>query len=490
MKALKRLLAAALVIALLIPITVAGAAYVRGFQDVPEGAWFAESVGYVYDKKMFQGESATSFLPNYTMTRSMFVTVLGRYAGAKDSGTGKGVLTADGVNVRSGPSTSYTTVGKVSRGDVVSVFAEENGWYKIRTGNIQGYVRQDMMKATDTVFSDVMYSTYYSAYIQWAYRNGIISGADKFYPDAPVTREQICVMLYNFCNGIGVTLPQTESRMNFNDAGKITAPDAVYALQQAGIFKGRDDGSFSPDAGASRAEVATILMRFCRLMDSLGADTHLDNTTKTEFDDYVVFGNVLPQSAAVSESHYGDACFVGHSIVNGMSQSFYNTFPSADFLAKDGLSAAGTLSYGEFSFDGRTGTLKEALNAKSYGKVYIMLGINDVGGKTDRFYANMAAVIETVRNAQPNAEIYLISLTPLSKEYTEKRSEAFKVSGLISYNNILQQLSIEKNVYYIDAFSFMADSEGYLLEQYSRDGLHINKAGSAALRTYLDQHTA
>ena len=149
MKALKRLLAAALVIALLIPVSIAGAAYVRGFLDVPEGAWFAESVGYVYDKKMFQGESATSFLPNYTMTRSMFVTVLGRYAGAGSSGTGKGVLTADGVNVRSGPSTSYTTVGKVRRGDVVSVFAEESGWYKIRTGNIQGYVRQDMMKATE-----------------------------------------------------------------------------------------------------------------------------------------------------------------------------------------------------------------------------------------------------------------------------------------------------------------------------------------------------
>ena len=58
------------------------------FSDVPEGAWYYDSLLYVYQNGIFSGTSATTFSPYQNMTRQQLWTVLGRMAGEKLSGSG------------------------------------------------------------------------------------------------------------------------------------------------------------------------------------------------------------------------------------------------------------------------------------------------------------------------------------------------------------------------------------------------------------------
>lgn len=202
------------------------AASVSDFSDVSEDAWYYDSVSFAVSKGLFQGISATSFGPNQTMTRAMFITVLGRFAG---------------------------------------VDAEE-------------YVASG-----ERIFTDVDYDDYYAGYAVWAYEKGIVNGmgsAETFAPNGKVTREQICSLLNRYIDFAGLSLEVTGETAEFEDAAGISdwaVPD-VYAMQGYGIVMGEESGSgyiFRPRSNATRAEVATM---FRRLIESAGEDATATDT--------------------------------------------------------------------------------------------------------------------------------------------------------------------------------------------------------------------
>ncbi len=95
------------------------------FEDVANDSWYFDAVDYVSEKELFNGTSDTAFSPDASMTRGMFVTVLGRMAGTRpeayasaDSGC---TVNVEEAYIRSGPGTDYGVVASVSRGDRVTV---------------------------------------------------------------------------------------------------------------------------------------------------------------------------------------------------------------------------------------------------------------------------------------------------------------------------------------------------------------------------------
>ena len=102
--------------------------------------------------------------------------------------------------------------------------------------------------------------------VAWACENGIVNGvsADRFAPDAPVTREQLVTILYRYAGG-----GETADLSVFSDAGTVSdyAREAMSWAVARGLVNGiaRDgDVILSPRGGATRAQVAAILMRFLR----------------------------------------------------------------------------------------------------------------------------------------------------------------------------------------------------------------------------------
>ena len=133
---------------------------------------------------------------------------------------------------------SFTPNGTMTRGMMVTVLARYDG--------------------VDTTTG----ATWYEKGVDWAAANNISSGADL---DAPVSREQLATMLYRYAVASGLNTAASGSLNGFADAGSVSdyAADAMAWAVGAGLIGGTDKGELNPGGSATRAEVATILMRFC-----------------------------------------------------------------------------------------------------------------------------------------------------------------------------------------------------------------------------------
>lgn len=177
------------------------------FTDVKSNDWFADAVDYVVSKGYFKGTSATTFGPDESMSRAMFVTVLGRMAGV----------------------------------------------------DADSYV--------NTLFSDLATNAYYEGFVVWAQQNGIVQGTSDttFAPNESVTREQMAVFLYRYAAylGMDVSVNGSSALNSFADASSVSpwARDAMAWAVSKGIITGTDRG-LEPLATASRAQVAQIIYRF------------------------------------------------------------------------------------------------------------------------------------------------------------------------------------------------------------------------------------
>lgn len=249
------------------------------FKDVKESSWYADSVAFAYTKGLFNGTTTTEFSPNAKMNRGMFVTVLGRFAGQKNTLEGFtkyliGYSNGSAINIRSAASTSSSVVGSIpSAGKFVTVCGSGKDsagdtWYKIIYDGTTGYVKKsyngkDLILAYDGGFTDVA-GQYFYGYTQWAYMNGLVNGTSstKFSPNAAISRQDICVIMYNYLTKyLGMSI--SSGSKTFSDDSSIGsyAKTAVHAMSNIGIVNGYTDGSFGPKKSATRAEVATMFMR-------------------------------------------------------------------------------------------------------------------------------------------------------------------------------------------------------------------------------------
>ena len=235
------------------------------FSDVSEGAWYRSAVSYAYKNALFKGTSDSAFSPDLSMTRGMFVTVLGRLAGLPSSYTGNiGIIAATEVRLRAQPSTSSDILGYFDIFTPVSIIASEGDWHQVNVQDQTGWIRGDLLRIYDGRITNLADGQYYSNYVKWACLMGIAgsSGGD-FRPNDSILRQDMAVMLYNYSSAYNYELPST-SGSSFTDDVSISsyAVDAVYALRNASVISGMGDGSFSPQGTAARVQVAQIFLNF------------------------------------------------------------------------------------------------------------------------------------------------------------------------------------------------------------------------------------
>ena len=108
-----------------------------------------------------------------------------------------------------------------------------------------------------------------------------------------------------------------------------------------------------------------------------------------------------------------------------------------------------------------------------YAKVYIELGINDIGWPVETFISDYGKMIDRIKADQPDADIYIMAITPVSRN-REATSSYFTKARVEMYNAALYQLAKEKECYYIDCYSILQGPDGYLPEEHTWDGVHLN----------------
>lgn len=205
----KRLLSLALALCLVCSL-LPGTALAAGenpFTDVPASHWAHDDITYVYDNDLMNGTDGSLFSPESTTTRAQVVTVLYRLAGQP---------AADWANP----------------------------------------------------FWDVPASAWFHDAVTWAWENDITGGVSSthFGADNPITREQLAVFLYRFAQDQGYDTSARADLSGYSDAGSVSsyATEALSWANATGLITGTTATTLSPKGSATRAQVATILSRFCQ----------------------------------------------------------------------------------------------------------------------------------------------------------------------------------------------------------------------------------
>ena len=180
------------------------------FKDVDIDQWYHKSIDYVIEKGLMNGVASDRFDPDGTTTRAMVVTILYRLEGKP---------AISGANP----------------------------------------------------FDDVAADQWYTDAVVWANGNGIVNGYGngKFGPTDDITREQFAAILYRYAQfkGYNVNIGQDTNILSYDDAGEISdwAMEAIQWAVGASLIQGRTKSTIAPAGNATRAEAATILMRFAEL---------------------------------------------------------------------------------------------------------------------------------------------------------------------------------------------------------------------------------
>lgn len=199
----------------------------------------------------------------------------------------------------------------------------------------------------------------------------------------------------------------------------------------------------------------------------------------------------VPQSDAVGEEWFADAVFIGDSRTDGLR--LYGGIKGADFLCNKGLSVFEVMENKQtIQTQGGKVSVFQALEQKTYGKVYLMLGLNELGYNNNQAFANTyEAVVDKLLELQPEADLYLQLLIPVSDQMCRQTNQPYYVTNqqVAVYNEIIRAIAAEKQVYLLDVGEAMVDETGQLPMDASADGIHFHREGYKVWYEYLKVHT-
>ena len=169
-------------------------------------------------------------------------------------------------------------------------------------------------------------------------------------------------------------------------------------------------------------------------------------------------------------SYFDDALFIGDSRTVGIAE--YGSLKNATYFADVGLNVYVAQTKAIAVKNVGTVTLPQLLSQKTFGKVYIMLGINELGNDLDDITAKFSALIDAVRAAQPNAIIFVeanLHVGP-SRSSTDATFNNPRIDKL---NEKLAALADGKTIFYIDINELFDDENGNLRADASGDSTHV-----------------
>lgn len=186
---------------------------------------------------------------------------------------------------------------------------------------------------------------------------------------------------------------------------------------------------------------------------------------------------------AVDESYFDDALFIGDSRTVGL-RDYTDLSEHADFYCETSLTIYKVL---EENFKGQ-GTVTDALAAKDYGKIYLMVGINELGrGTTEDFMAEYTKVVDTLHELAPEAKIFIQGIMRVSGK--KNASDAiFNNSNIDARNNAIATLADNVQFFYIDVNEAVCDEEGNLEAEYTFDQIHLLGVYNDLWKQFLLEH--
>ncbi len=198
-------------------------------------------------------------------------------------------------------------------------------------------------------------------------------------------------------------------------------------------------------------------------------------------EEYLMYGDVenpvdgaaqIPQPvfAAVDDAYFADAVFIGDSRMQGVYE--YAGLEEADFLAKVSMTIYNMMNT-KVTTSGHNETVREALTERQYGKIYIMVGINEIGtADVEYFIRNYRAVLDEIRTLQPDALIVIQAIMHVAGDL-DRKDPYFNNANINERNEALKELANGNDIFYIDVNEVYDDENGNLRQEVTADNVHL-----------------
>lgn len=196
----------------------------------------------------------------------------------------------------------------------------------------------------------------------------------------------------------------------------------------------------------------------------------------------------VQESEPVDDSYFDDVAFVGDSRTDGFR--LYSGLERGTYFCVTGETVASATDMENWKTeDGRKVSLADAVAAADCGKIYLMLGINELGWNgTDIFRSHAENLLRRLQADHPDAEIVVQSLLPVSAEQDAKGSYVNN-QRILAYNQVWMELAEETGCDYVNIAEAVTGEDGCLPAEMSFDGVHLNRAGCHAWLDYLRTHS-
>jgi len=200
------------------------------------------------------------------------------------------------------------------------------------------------------------------------------------------------------------------------------------------------------------------------------------------------WGGPVPESAPVEDAYFADAVFLGDSRTDGLR--LYSGLKEGTFLCLTGATVESVFTKAAWKLENGTQVpLLDALAQQECSKIYLMLGVNELGwAGTDIFREQSVKLLERLREDHPDAEIYIQSILPVSAAQEAKKTYVNN-RRIGDYNGVWRELAEELDIAYLEVGEVLTNEEGCLPKDLTFDGVHLNPRGCKVWLEYLRTHT-
>lgn len=176
-----------------------------------------------------------------------------------------------------------------------------------------------------------------------------------------------------------------------------------------------------------------------------------------------------PESLQLEESWFDDALFIGNSLTNGLRD--FARLGKADYFSRIGLTLYDVQEVWEKDISFGYTQLPELLQSKTYGKVYIGLGLNECGYPIEDVQVLYQDLINLIQEHQPDALIVLQGVMTVGKAKAQQ-GWYFNPENIFAFNEMVEGLADGDKIRYIDVNEWVAGEDGYMISGFSSDGCH------------------
>ncbi len=196
---------------------------------------------------------------------------------------------------------------------------------------------------------------------------------------------------------------------------------------------------------------------------------------------------VREASSPVDDSYFSDAVFIGDSRMQGFRNA--SGITQGTFLTSVGMSLETMKSEAIIPTEGGENiTVAAALSGARYGKVYIMLGANDLGEYDwDTFRQGFISCVSRFQELQPDAIFYICSCVYVEESKVTTGSYVNN-TNVDTLNSILLEICQEQGYGYLDLNEILSDGYGSLIAGASSDGVHLYESYCQQMLAYLKTH--